>query len=157
MEIKPVGDDIYESNAKSFIAAMGELSKKQQERIDGAIRIANEYKTKGAKFIVTDYDGIAGVVGLMILTECKEEKNFKIEEICTHPCTKGVGRKLVEHAVNISCANGYMGNLKITDMSSSSFYNNLGFKSEDDSIKKILEPAKSEKWKLDEELGFVLK
>lgn len=156
MKITLVGDDTYEANAKSFIAAMKTLSNIPKERIEGAERVANEYATKGVKYIVTDYEGVAGVVGLMILKECEEDNCFKIEDICTHPCTKGVGRKLVEHAVNVSYNYGYMGQLKIADMSGSDFYDKLGFESPTSDIRKVLEPLKSGKWRRGSIKGLLL-
>ncbi|AKE60027.1 GNAT family N-acetyltransferase [Citrobacter farmeri] len=160
MRISRVDPDAYDTSARSFIAAMDILLKAKtvsKERIESAQRIADEYKTAGTKFIVTDYEGVAGVVGLMILSDNKDEKCFKVEDVCTHPCTKGVGLALIQHAVNFSSDFGYMGKLMLTDMSGGNFYDRLGFISSDHSIKKILEPTRSEKWTLCEGKGFILK
>jgi N-acetylglutamate synthase-like GNAT family acetyltransferase len=70
--------------------------------------------------------GADRLAGLMILSI--QHESLKVESICTHPDSKGVGVMLIKRAIKESIKCGKKGVLTLTDMSISEFYDRLGFK-----------------------------
>ena len=134
-DIYRICDGSFKMAATDFIGTMETLIKEAKARKDsasmaraeGATNIANEYSTPGLKYFAwSSGDGFMGLAGLMILST--KVDSIKVEDICTHPGSKGVGVKFMQFAVRESVKLGKGGVLTLTDMSGSKFYDNLGFK-----------------------------
>jgi hypothetical protein len=141
-EIREVNQEEFEKKAEAFMKLMrgfkstedGAFAKKAEK----AANIANEYKTEGKKYVAHAIKGsqIYGLVGLMILSVI--ESYIKVEDICTHPLTSGVGVLLIERAVTVSTDLGKGGTLRLFDASDSTFYDDLGFTVVDGQTKQLV-------------------
>ncbi len=139
IDIYKVSQVHYIEAAKTFIKQLEtfvkgkNLTEGEIAQAEGALNIAESYLTTGPnvhKFIALKISG-GLVVGLMTLKT--EPTEVKVDDICTTPTEKGVGKKLIERAVQFSEKLGKNGRLTLTDMSKpretggKTFYDALGF------------------------------
>jgi hypothetical protein len=140
--ITEVPQEAFEEQAKAFIKLMAGFKPAKDgafaARAEQAANIADEYKTKGKKYVATAIRGgeVYGLVGLMILSI--GDAYVKVEDICTHPLTSGAGVLMIQHAIEVSQSLGKGGTLRLFDASGSSFYDNLGFTVVDGMTKELV-------------------
>lgn len=142
-QIDEVQQSVFEEEAIAFMQLMEGFDSSVDgafaQRAEEAGNIANEYKTKGRKYVahaIRGGGGVYGLVGLMILSV--HDAYVKVEDICTHPLTSGVGVLLIQRAVEVSTQLGKGGTLRLFDASGTSFYDDLGFQVVDGMNKQLV-------------------
>lgn len=141
--IREVDQAEYEACAIEFMGLMETFNQQTDgeyftRRAEDGANIANEYRTPGHKYVAHAMRGaqVYGLVGLMILSE--HDAYLKVEDLCTHPLTSGVGVLLVQHAVDESVRLGRGGTLRLYDASGGTFYDDLGFTVIDGNLKQLV-------------------
>lgn len=101
-------------------------------------------RSRRKEYIVYSFGGIP--VGLMILTDNRDEDALEILELVTSPWTGGVGTMLIEYAANYS-PNGQLFLLP-SGSQSAGFYKKMGFETKNgvELGPMNLQVAQSEKW-----------